>query len=83
MTVGDGGRDRVKHLLSIAELGARRASTQLLDLTDTCAEVNRRPDPEGAGAARQDRRATLFFEDSTRTRLSASRPRPSGCRPTR
>ncbi len=41
----------------------------------------RAADPEGAGAAGQTV-VSLFYEDSTRTRLSASRRRPSGSRPT-
>jgi aspartate carbamoyltransferase catalytic subunit len=56
------------HLRSIDELGAP-ALRQLLALTDHMAEVNRRPIPK-VPALRGRTVALLFFEDSTRTRLS-------------
>jgi aspartate carbamoyltransferase catalytic subunit len=58
----------VKHLRSIAELGPDGLRT-LLDLTDHMAEINRRPVPK-VPALRGRTVASLFFEDSTRTRLS-------------
>ena len=54
----------MKHLLSVADLGARRASTDLLGLTDTFVEVSRRAHPQGAGAAGQ----APWPRSSTRTR---------------
>jgi aspartate carbamoyltransferase catalytic subunit len=58
----------VKHLRSIDELTPERLIA-LLDLTDHMAEINRRPVPK-VPALRGRTVATLFFEDSTRTRLS-------------
>jgi aspartate carbamoyltransferase catalytic subunit len=58
----------VKHLRSIAEAGPE-AVLRLLDLTDTMAEVNQRPNPK-VPALRGKTVCNLFFEDSTRTRLS-------------
>jgi aspartate carbamoyltransferase catalytic subunit len=58
----------VKHLRSIVELGADGMS-RLLDLTDHMAEVNRRPNPK-VPALRGKTVCMIFFEDSTRTRLS-------------
>jgi aspartate carbamoyltransferase catalytic subunit len=58
----------VKHLRSIAELGSDGMS-RLLDLTDHMAEVNRRPNPK-VPALRGKTVCMVFFEDSTRTRLS-------------
>jgi aspartate carbamoyltransferase catalytic subunit len=58
----------MKHLRSIAELGPDGLRT-LLDLTDHMAEINRRPVPK-VPALRGRTVASLFFEDSTRTRLS-------------
>jgi len=58
----------VKHLRSIAELGPD-GLRQLLELTDHMAEINRRPVPK-VPALRGKTVVSLFFEDSTRTRLS-------------
>jgi aspartate carbamoyltransferase catalytic subunit len=58
----------MKHLRSIDELGADGLH-RLLELTDHMAEVNRRPNPK-VPALRGRTVCTLFFEDSTRTRLS-------------
>jgi len=58
----------VKHLRSIAEIGPE-AVHRLLDLTDHMVEVNRRPNPK-VPALRGRTVCNLFFEDSTRTRLS-------------
>jgi aspartate carbamoyltransferase catalytic subunit len=56
------------HLRSIEELGPDGVRA-LLDLTDHMAEINRRPVPK-VPALRGRTVASLFFEDSTRTRLS-------------
>lgn len=58
----------MKHLRSIAELGLD-GLTGLLQLTDHMAEINQRPVPK-VPALRGRTVASLFFEDSTRTRLS-------------
>jgi len=58
----------VKHLRSIAEMGTG-AVTRILDLTDHMVEVNLRPNPK-VPALRGRTVCNLFFEDSTRTRLS-------------
>jgi aspartate carbamoyltransferase catalytic subunit len=58
----------MKHLRSIAEAGPE-AVRRLLDLTDTMVEVNQRPNPK-VPALRGKTVCNLFFEDSTRTRLS-------------
>jgi len=58
----------VKHLRSIDELGPD-GLRQLLDLSDHMAEINRRPIPK-VPALRGKTVVSLFFEDSTRTRLS-------------
>jgi aspartate carbamoyltransferase catalytic subunit len=58
----------VKHLRSIRELGVDGV-LRLLDLTDTMVEVNQRPNPK-VPALRGKTVCNLFFEDSTRTRLS-------------
>ncbi len=55
-------------LLSIDELGAAGVE-RILDLADTMAEVNRRPNPK-VPALRGKTVCFAFFEDSTRTRLS-------------
>jgi aspartate carbamoyltransferase catalytic subunit len=57
-----------RSLLSITELGAAGVS-RILDLADTMAEVNRRPNPK-VPALRGKTVCSVFFEDSTRTRLS-------------
>ncbi len=58
----------MKHLRSIVELGAK-GLLELLQLTDHMAEINQRPVPK-VPALRGRTVASLFFEDSTRTRLS-------------
>jgi aspartate carbamoyltransferase catalytic subunit len=58
----------MKHLRSIDELGVD-GLTGLLQLTDHMAEINQRPVPK-VPALRGRTVASLFFEDSTRTRLS-------------
>jgi len=58
----------MKHLRSIDELGPD-GLRQLLDLSDHMAEINRRPVPK-VPALRGRTVVSLFFEDSTRTRLS-------------
>jgi aspartate carbamoyltransferase catalytic subunit len=58
----------VKHLRSIEEIGAD-AVHRLLDLSDHMAEINRRPNPK-VPALRGKTVCNVFFEDSTRTRLS-------------
>lgn len=58
----------MKDLLSIREL-RREDIEALLDLADHFAEVNRRPIPR-VPALRGRTVVTLFYEDSTRTRLS-------------
>lgn len=55
-------------LLSIDELG-EDGVRRILDLADTMAEVNRRPNPK-VPALRGKTVCSVFFEDSTRTRLS-------------
>jgi aspartate carbamoyltransferase catalytic subunit len=58
----------MKHLRSIDELDVADI-TRLMDLTDHMAEVNRRPNPK-VPALRGRTVCNVFFEDSTRTRLS-------------
>ncbi|MCU1364817.1 MAG: pyrB [Ilumatobacteraceae bacterium] len=58
----------MKHLRSIDELGPE-GLRHLLDLSDHMAEINRRPIPK-VPALRGKTVVSLFFEDSTRTRLS-------------
>ncbi len=58
----------MKHFRSIDEVGLDRV-LRLLDLTDHMAEVNRRPNPK-VPALRGRTICNVFFEDSTRTRLS-------------
>ena len=58
----------MKHLRSIDELGVD-GLINLLQLTDHMAEINQRPVPK-VPALRGRTVASLFFEDSTRTRLS-------------
>ncbi|TSA51936.1 MAG: aspartate carbamoyltransferase catalytic subunit [Actinobacteria bacterium] len=58
----------MKHLRSISEMGAESLN-RILDLTHSMAEINRRPVPKVA-ALRGKTVVSLFFEDSTRTRLS-------------
>lgn len=58
----------MKHLLAIADLDADQL-TGLLDLTDSFVEVNERAIPK-VPALRGKTIVSLFYEDSTRTRLS-------------
>ncbi len=58
----------MKDLLAISDLG-RRGIDELLDLADHFVEVNRRPIPK-VPALRGRTVVSLFYEDSTRTRLS-------------
>jgi len=57
-----------RHLLGIDDLD-RTALEEVLDLTDVFAEIGRRPIPK-VPALRGRTVATVFFEDSTRTRMS-------------
>ncbi|WP_394940175.1 aspartate carbamoyltransferase catalytic subunit [uncultured Ilumatobacter sp.] len=57
-----------RSLLSIAELG-ETGLRRLLDISEHMAEVNRRPNPK-VPALRGKTVCNVFFEDSTRTRLS-------------
>ena len=57
-----------RHLLSIADLPVDDLE-QLLRLTDTFVEVSKRPIPK-VPALRGKNVVWLFYEDSTRTRLS-------------
>jgi aspartate carbamoyltransferase catalytic subunit len=57
-----------QHLLSIADLGAEGIE-EVLRLTDSFVEVSERPIPK-VPALRGKTVVSLFFEDSTRTRLS-------------
>jgi aspartate carbamoyltransferase catalytic subunit len=59
----------VKHLLSVDDLGARSGIEAMLDLTDSFVEVTRRDIPK-VPALRGKTVVSLFYEDSTRTRLS-------------
>jgi aspartate carbamoyltransferase catalytic subunit len=58
----------VRHLLSIDDLG-RDGIDELLDLTDSFVEITQRDIPK-VPALRGKTVVTLFYEDSTRTRLS-------------
>lgn len=64
---GEAGRHR-RHLLGIADLGAS-GIREVLRLADRFGEVNRRPIPK-VPALRGKTVVNMFFEDSTRTRLS-------------
>ena len=66
MSVATGTTSR--SLLSIEELGADGVM-RILELADTMAEVNRRPNPK-VPALRGMTVCSVFFENSTRTRLS-------------
>jgi aspartate carbamoyltransferase catalytic subunit len=59
----------VKHLLSVDDLGGRAGIEAMLELTDSFVEVTRRDIPK-VPALRGKTVASLFYEDSTRTRLS-------------
>ncbi|MYJ47250.1 MAG: aspartate carbamoyltransferase, partial [Acidimicrobiales bacterium] len=56
------------HLLTLDELGTEGIA-ELLSLTDRFVEVGQRPIPK-VPALRGRTVATLFFEESTRTRLA-------------
>jgi aspartate carbamoyltransferase catalytic subunit len=58
----------VKHLLSVADMG-REGIDEILRLTDSFVEVSERAIPK-VPALRGKTVVSLFFEDSTRTRLS-------------
>lgn len=58
----------MKHLLSTTDL-SREEISGILDLADHMAEINARPQPK-VPALRGRTIASVFFEDSTRTRLS-------------
>jgi aspartate carbamoyltransferase catalytic subunit len=62
------GPDPARHLLAVSDLD-RDQIEDLLDLTDTFVEVGRRAIPK-VPALRGRTVVSLFFEDSTRTRLS-------------
>jgi aspartate carbamoyltransferase catalytic subunit len=57
-----------RHLRSVEELGVEGIN-RILELADHMAEVNRRPNPK-VPALRGKTVCNVFFEDSTRTRLS-------------
>jgi aspartate carbamoyltransferase catalytic subunit len=59
----------MRHLLSVEDLGARPEIERMLDLTDSFVEVTRREIPK-VPALRGKTVVSLFYEDSTRTRLS-------------
>ncbi len=59
----------MKHLLSIDDLGDRTGIEAMLDLTDFFVEVTHREIPK-VPALRGKTVVSLFYEDSTRTRLS-------------
>ncbi len=59
----------MKHLLEVADLGGRTGIEDILDLTDHFVEVIGRPIPK-VPALRGRTVAWLFYEDSSRTRLS-------------
>jgi len=59
----------VKHLLSVDDLGERAGIEAMLDLTDSFVAVTQREIPK-VPALRGKTVVSLFFEDSTRTRLS-------------
>jgi len=64
-----GAPERLKHLLSVDDLGGRSGIESMLDLTDSFVEVLGRDIPK-VPALRGKTVVSLFFEDSTRTRLS-------------
>lgn len=59
----------MKHLLSISDLGGRDGIEDVLQLTDSFVEISKRPIPK-VPALRGKTVAWLFYENSTRTRLS-------------
>ncbi len=58
-----------KHLLSIDDLGGRDGIERILDLSESFLEITRRDMPK-VPALRAKTVVSLFYEDSTRTRLS-------------
>src|SRR5215475_4640788 len=61
--------DALRHLLSVDDLGGLAGIEAMLDLTDSFVEVQQRDIPK-VPALRGKTVASLFYEDSTRTRLS-------------
>src|SRR5438105_6728692 len=59
----------MKHLLSVDDLGPRSGIEAMLDLTESFVEISQRDIPR-VPALRGKTVVSLFFEDSTRTRLS-------------
>ena len=59
----------IQHLLSVEDLGGRAGIESMLDLTDSFVEVMQRDIPK-VPALRGKTVVSLFYEDSTRTRLS-------------
>ena len=59
----------MKHLLSVDDLGGRPGIESMLDLGDSFLEVTRRDIPK-VPALRGKTVVSLFYEDSTRTRMS-------------
>src|SRR5256885_16563101 len=59
----------MQHLLSVDDLGQRAGIESMLDLTDSFGEVTQRGIPK-VPALRGKTVVSLFYEDSTRTRLS-------------
>ncbi|MCZ7536348.1 MAG: aspartate carbamoyltransferase catalytic subunit [Acidimicrobiia bacterium] len=59
----------MKHLLSVDDLGGRAGAEEILDRSESFLEVTRRDIPK-VPALRGRTVASLFYEDSTRTRLS-------------
>ena len=58
-----------KHLLSVDDLGGRDGIQRILDLSGSFLEVTQRDMPK-VPALRAKTVVSLFYEDSTRTRLS-------------
>ena len=63
------GAAQVRHLLDIEDIGGRRGIEEVMRLSDAFVEVSERPIPR-VPALRGKTVAWLFYEDSTRTRLS-------------
>lgn len=61
--------DVLRHLLSVDDLGGQAGIEAILDLTDSFVEVQQRDIPK-VPALRGKTVVSLFYEDSTRTRLS-------------
>lgn len=64
-----GARPRLRHLLSVTDLGGAAGIDEVLRLTDSFVEVSARSMPK-VPVLRGKTVAWLFYEDSTRTRLS-------------